>query len=444
MTKVLFIAYYYPPLGGGGVPRTLYFVKYLPEFGYCPIVLTGPDVQSSDHYWQTVDRTLIKKTGEDVDIYRVSSQPPGRESTFKRRIRRILSLPDAFSSWWCRFAVEKAEQILQQKNYHLIYATMSPYASANIAAYLSRKYGIPWVADLRDPWALDELEIFPSIVHRRVGLWQMQKVLKTASAVIMNTSEAEKKLKTTFPIFQRIRTTVITNGYEPSDFVGEFKDDKKKKFRIVHSGYFHTDLGLSMKKKKFFHKFLRGHLPGLNIFTGSPYFLIKALEHWVSTSLDVLDNVEVFFLGKMSDADLQLIRQSSIASKLICTPGYVAHAENIRHLKSADLLFLAMHDLPYGDRATTVHGKTYEYMASGTPILAAVPEGDAKDILSNSGTAFICKPDDWKRMTEIMMQVYNTWKKGQYMVTPNNQFIEKFDRKVLTGNLASLFKEVSA
>ncbi len=38
--KVLFIAYLFPPVGGGGVQRSSKFVKYLPEFGWQPLVLT--------------------------------------------------------------------------------------------------------------------------------------------------------------------------------------------------------------------------------------------------------------------------------------------------------------------------------------------------------------------------------------------------------------------
>ena len=38
--RVLFIAYYFPPLGGSGVQRSLKFVKYLPKFNFEPIVVT--------------------------------------------------------------------------------------------------------------------------------------------------------------------------------------------------------------------------------------------------------------------------------------------------------------------------------------------------------------------------------------------------------------------
>jgi len=39
MKKVLIITYYWPPAGGPGVQRVLKFAKYLPEFGWQPIIL---------------------------------------------------------------------------------------------------------------------------------------------------------------------------------------------------------------------------------------------------------------------------------------------------------------------------------------------------------------------------------------------------------------------
>ena len=51
-------------------------------------------------------------------------------------------------------------------------------------------------------------------------------------------------------------------------------------------------------------------------------------------------------------------------------------------MRSADLLFLPMHDVPPGSRVGIVPGKTYEYLAWETPILAAVPDGDIAEILT--------------------------------------------------------------
>src|SRR5512143_3820632 len=54
--RVLFLAYYFPPLGGGGVQRSLKFCKYLPQFGYTPRVVTGPP--SASFYWPPHDKFI--------------------------------------------------------------------------------------------------------------------------------------------------------------------------------------------------------------------------------------------------------------------------------------------------------------------------------------------------------------------------------------------------
>ena len=52
--KVLVLAYRFPPQGGGGVQRTLKFVKYLPQQGWLPIVQTV-----GNPYWPLQDPTLL-------------------------------------------------------------------------------------------------------------------------------------------------------------------------------------------------------------------------------------------------------------------------------------------------------------------------------------------------------------------------------------------------
>ena len=51
VNSVLIISYYFPPSGGPGVQRVLKFVKYLPEFGWRPVVLT---VEDGDFFLQLV------------------------------------------------------------------------------------------------------------------------------------------------------------------------------------------------------------------------------------------------------------------------------------------------------------------------------------------------------------------------------------------------------
>ena len=65
--------------------------------------------------------------------------------------------------------------------------------------------------------------------------------------------------------------------------------------------------------------------------------------------------------------------------------GRLSHRETLALLRSADLLFLPMHELPPGQRAGLIPYKTYEYLAARRPILAAVPDGDVRDMLAPLG-----------------------------------------------------------
>ena len=72
--RVLFLAYYFPPLGGGGVQRSLAFTRYLPEHGYEPLVVTGP--AGDGVQWGPKDATLDGRVGEDVEVFRVPGTDP--------------------------------------------------------------------------------------------------------------------------------------------------------------------------------------------------------------------------------------------------------------------------------------------------------------------------------------------------------------------------------
>jgi glycosyltransferase involved in cell wall biosynthesis len=84
--------------------------------------------------------------------------------------------------------------------------------------------------------------------------------------------------------------------------------------------------------------------------------------------------------------------------------GYVSHAQAVALLRGSDLLFLPMHDLPEGERTRTVPGKTYEYIASGRPILAALPAGDARDLLGGVPNTWLCRPRDVGCMVDAIRQ----------------------------------------
>src|SRR2546428_12326877 len=113
---------------------------------------------------------------------------------------------------------------------------MSPFESADVAARVGDALGVPWVADLRDPWALDEMVVYPTGIHRRLARRRMRKALESASAVVMNTPEATRRLQEAFSLGPTPIVT-ITNGFDAEDFSLDEPARSDEAFRIVHAGY---------------------------------------------------------------------------------------------------------------------------------------------------------------------------------------------------------------
>lgn len=436
MVNLLFIAYYFPPAGGAGVQRAHKFVQYLPSETYLPTVITGPT--SPEYRWTPQDRTLMDSIPPGVPIYRVEGRVPKQLDGLRDRLATWFALPDSFSTWWIQSATETAYRSATGEK--LIFATMSPFQSAAVAHTLSKRLRIPWVADLRDPWALDEMQVYPTLLHRRIHMQRMEKWLRSAALIIMNTPEASSALKAAFPKLREKEVVTITNGFDSQDFSGYVARRDDNKFRIVHSGYLHTDSGIRLRKRRFY-RLLGGAEPGVDILTRSHTVLLEALDRWCSEHPEICQDVELLLAGQTSKEDRDLASGSRVG-RLVRFTGYVSHQESLDLVRTADLLFLPMHNLPPTKRSRIVPGKTYEYMASGRPILAAVPEGDARDYLSRSGTAHVCRPDDIPGMIRILDRVYNAWKKGETVVSRDDNFICQFERRTLTRALARAFDRV--
>jgi glycosyltransferase involved in cell wall biosynthesis len=98
-----------------------------------------------------------------------------------------------------------------------------------------------------------------------------------------------------------------------------------------------------------------------------------------------------------------------------------------------------MHDLPEGTRATVVPSKTYEYLASGRPILAAVPDGDARDLLAAAGTALLCRPKDVDGIVAAIVEAYERSLSGRPAPSPAAELLSRYDYRNLVHQLAWVF-----
>ncbi len=253
MNRVLIITYYWPPGGGAGVQRWLKFAKYLPEYGWEPVILTvDPDFAA----YPAIDKSLNEDVTEKTRVYRTKATDwfrvyPGKKSeipsagfaknmdnTLKGKIFRFIRgnffIPDPRKGW-NRFAFKKACDLIENENISHFVTTSPPHSTQLIGLKLRKKYpGIKWIADLRDPWTdIYYYHLFyPTIIAKAIDRYYESSVLKNADLITTvgpSISNHFRSKSAAAP--ERIR--VIYNGYDDSDF-RDIKMQEPDNFTIAY------------------------------------------------------------------------------------------------------------------------------------------------------------------------------------------------------------------
>jgi glycosyltransferase involved in cell wall biosynthesis len=317
----------------------------------------------------------------------------------------------------------------------LVYCWLSPFETTTAAAQLARGHGVPWVADLGDPWALDEMMVYPTGLHRRLEVARMGRALSTSAGVSMSTVEAVQRVRASFPSLDGTAVVAVPNGFDADDFSGPVAPRTDDTFRVVHTGYLHTALGLRHRRSARVRRVLGGAVPGVDFLTRSHVYLVEAVDRLRERCPELAGNLEVHLAGVLSPEDECFAGRTGA----VHTHGYLSHDETLDLIRTADLLFLPMQDLPTGRRATIVPGKTYEYLGAGRPILAAVPDGDARSILSEAGHALIVRPSDIEGMERALARLLRRARADQPPVEPRADVVARYEYGRLTARLAALF-----
>ena len=256
---VLFISYLFPPVAGGGVQRSSKFVKYLPQFGWKPIVLTVRepyDFYCDDEMMQDVSgkcviiRTfsiepmkLVRKFLKKRSRRKVQSESSGTltQKTLKPgflvKLKTYLLFPDN-EIMWLPFAVWKGMRVIRKNKPALIYSTASPFTDHLIALLLTKFSGLPWVADFRDLWV--DRPNFPKNKWRLFIDRKFEKmVIENADHVVTATSLLAERFNQLYPAE---KYTSITNGFDEDDFLNKLELlTPKEKFIITYTGIFNKE-----------------------------------------------------------------------------------------------------------------------------------------------------------------------------------------------------------
>lgn len=410
MKKVLIIANQFPPMGGSGVQRSVKFVKNLRYFGREPVVFTREAGNAP-----VKDETLLKDVPDGVKIVRTKAW----EAPELKGILRIpgkalgkLTIPDS-AYYWYKFSRKKALEVIRQEGIDVVYTTSAPYSDHLLGYYIKKKMpSIKWVADFRDEWTNNPyiLDSPYNPVRTRIEKRLEYKVVNSADRLIANSPVMRDNFIKNNGLDGK-NFFVIPNGYDKEDFEGlDLKPPVNSKLTLVYTG------ALYGRRK--------------------PDVFFKALKELIEENIIDRNKITVQLIGNYHKDKLQSQIDGFGLNGVVEIVGYVPHDVCIKKQLSADCLLL----IEGGGRGANAFytGKVFEYMNTGRPVLALLPEGVAKELVVKSKIGLVSETSDVEGAKKNLAKYYKDREQGKLSFDPDRSIIEKYERRALTKKLAEI------
>ena len=443
--NVLFVAYEFPPRGEAGVQRSAKFAKYLPDFGYNPLVLTAAESEidaSTLHRDSTLMRDVEQVTvfpcrGSERFVMRIPNKVE-----LLRRVVKFCLIPDMHVLAWLPAAKRVARQIAKQHRIDAIYTSVCPFSSALLGRKLKEMLGVPWIVDFRDPWIDESSRFWPTKLHYWIEQRQERRVIQSADAVVVVTPTMKEFLVRRYPQWAD-KVHMIPNGFDSADFPPRKEPTPHSRLRIGYTGkLFDYDREVVRGSwgafSKFWFRYVAYRPSSVDFSTHSPYYLLHAVRRLLDQRPELQDKILLTFAGNFGEKNRELVVELGLED-VVCCKGYVPHAESVQVLMDSDVLFLPLMSPSNGERSHIYTGKIFEYLAADRPILAAVPPGDAADLITQISAGWCVNPRDTAAIQSLLEELIEKKTAGTlHNTNRDEQPVAQFERRVLTGKLAAL------
>ncbi len=412
--RVLIIAYHFPPIkGSSGYLRTLKYVRYLPEFGIDPTVLTV-----NTRAYEAIDPGLLGQIPPGVHVERSFALDSRRHFGIRGRYPSFLGIPDRICSW-IPFGILAGLRLIRERKIDAIFSTY-PIPSAHvIGRSLARWSGKPWIADFRDPMWDEYVE-----VHARGELAAKQRIERAAvegcAAATVTTGGMRDLFLRRYPGQDPAKFNVISNGYDEADFAGvepvarDQVGDPDAPVTFVHAGLLDP---VDRNPSHFFQalKSLRdgGRLAGRRF------------------------RVDLYSPGNPEGVKAEL-RNLGMEDCVRVLPG-VAYGEALRAMARADVLLLFQGPTCENQ----IPAKLYEYLRIGKPILALTTEaGETGKLVLTTASGMVVPIDDVNRISGAVERCVSCVSEDVTLPAATREKASAYSRRTQAGTLAGLLAGV--
>jgi glycosyltransferase involved in cell wall biosynthesis len=404
--KLLVVAAAFPETGGARVDK---LVKLLPRFGVEPIVLSAAENHTAD-----AARLLADLYPPDLEAHRAKSLGPapfsvpylvrGPEARWYRLLRllsfpeRCVLLPD-YMVRWIPGGIRMAGRLARQGRIAAVLTSSPPESTHLIGYYLQRRHGVPWVADFRDLWTEKTLLCRPATpLHARAIRRLERRVFAAADHVIANTPENRARYQTRFGL-EDARVTVIPNGFDRDDLIGERRPPRDGICRVGYMGH------------------LDKHGFPWKVFLLALKTLANDADH---------PQVRLVHCGFQSREVREFLAAEGI-EHLVEARGTLEHSAALRVMAETDLLLCLLYENEYSD--AIVNTKIYPYLMMHRPILTIGPErGAVARIVTATRTGTVVSASRGAdAIAEVLRTYHRAWRAAPLRVDPDEREVARYD-----------------
>lgn len=414
-----------------GAQRPAGFARHLPAFGWRAIVLCCDSTQrrtatendlpeiaarATEAVRRGADQTSVVMPTPSlrwdgiVDHLWTAASNDNQPGALKRFVRKTLTaakyLTGDYSQAWQPCARRAAEAIATEVKVDACIGEHSPDAGLFLARWFSRKYGVPWVADFRDP-ILRPLTPLARALYKP----QARRLLRSAAGVIdANRVWAELDQE----LWAR-PTWSIPNGFEADEFAAPLPTVRNDKVTVVYTG--------NIRPAQKIEVFLEGMA------------LVKQ-----ALGPAVADNLRLIYRGGVSDTLLNASSRIGVQDLVDCGDR-IARDQSLALQRRADMLLL----LSLNGSETDIYlrnglypGKAFEYFGARRPILCVPGDGGLLDNLIQETRTGVILHTPQAVADYLIQAIAERQHERAVPYQPDEDAVTRYTRQRLTGKLADV------
>lgn len=438
--RVLIITCEFPPSRAVAGRVCWQIARYLPRYGWDPVVLTARDrnLEARDVSPDALPVLRVSGLPHPFAIYRrlkarlrpVRVAAANGHASYSGRggLRRLVvslgQVPDENSGWILPAVVVGLRAVHRHGIEHLF--SSSPYPTSHLVGLvLARLCRLPWTAHFQDPWTHPWNRWREAKPISALSAWLQTAlegmVLRRADAIACVTEQHTNWLRQRYPDVRADKFVTSPNGFDGEEWehlAGESREVRKDRFVITYAG---------------------------TLYHGqSPLPLFRALQLLIDSGDVARERIQVDLFGHCDVADGVRVTDMAEAAGLagcVRISGPVGRAEALARIAHSHLLLLLAERL-----TLQIPAKTYEYLRAGRPILALAPtsSGPVADLLRTTGGAWVVDAADAPGVTAAIREAYRRWSEGLDGPQPDPEVVASFDRRRLVGRIAELFDSTMA